>query len=289
LRLVLTAISEAGAVVATNLQLIKGLLTIEQLPLIIRVIYSFGSGETMRHASNMTSKERTVAQRRGLILIVSCLVVIISAVLAMNLERPSIAGKTSRLDETKSPVAGRGSAEAMRAELAPVALSRVSAITEADANTLNVKKLLLPVAGVAPSQLHDSYYDSRSEGRIHQALDIMAPHDTPVLATEDGTIVKLHQSARGGTMLYESDPSGLFVYYYGHLSRYADGIAEGKPVKRGEVIAYVGDTGNAGPGNYHLHFGISRLTSPGKWSGGEPINPYPLLTDKQLTASISGK
>jgi len=243
----------------------------------------------MRHASNMTSKERTVAQRRGLILIVSCLVVIISAVLAMNLERPSIAGKTSRLDETKSPVAGRGSAEAMRAELAPVALSRVSAITEADANTLNVKKLLLPVAGVAPSQLHDSYYDSRSEGRIHQALDIMAPHDTPVLATEDGTIVKLHQSARGGTMLYESDPSGLFVYYYGHLSRYADGIAEGKPVKRGEVIAYVGDTGNAGPGNYHLHFGISRLTSPGKWSGGEPINPYPLLTDKQLTASISGK
>jgi murein DD-endopeptidase MepM/ murein hydrolase activator NlpD len=243
----------------------------------------------MKHASSKTLKEKRVARRRGLILIASCLVVIFSAVLAMNLERPSIASKISRLDETKSPLAGRGSAAAMRAELAPVVLSRASAVTEADANTLSVKQLLLPVAGVAPSQLHDSFYDSRSEGRIHQALDIMAPRDTPVLATEDGTVVKLHQSARGGTMLYESDSSGLFVYYYGHLSRYADGIAEGKQVKRGEVIAYVGDTGNAGPGNYHLHFGISRVPSPGKWSGGEPINPYPLLTDKQGTLSIGGK
>lgn len=243
----------------------------------------------MKHASNKTSKERQIARRRGLILIASCLVVILSAVLAMNLERPSIASKTSRLDNVSAPVEGRVSAVALRANLTPADPLRVAGpITEADANTLSVKKLLLPVAGVVPSQLHDSYYDSRSEGRIHQALDIMAPRDTAVLATEDGTVVKLHQSARGGTMLYQSDPSGLFVYYYGHLSRYADGIAEGKQVKRGEVIAYVGDTGNAGPGNYHLHFGISRVTSPGKWSGGEPINPYPLLTDKQV-ASISGK
>ena len=242
----------------------------------------------MKYASSKTSKERRVARRRGLILMASCLVVILSAVLAMNLERPSRADKTTRTSDI-APSAAGVSAGVVRAELAPVVLSRPSAITEADANTLSVKKLLLPVAGVAPSQLHDSYYDSRSEGRIHQALDIMAPHDTPVLATEDGTVVKLHQSARGGTMLYESDPSGLFVYYYGHLSRYADGIAEGKPVKRGEVIAYVGDTGNAGPGNYHLHFGISRVTSPGKWSGGEPINPYPLLTDQQSTPSIGGK
>jgi murein DD-endopeptidase MepM/ murein hydrolase activator NlpD len=244
----------------------------------------------MKHASSKTLKEKRVARRRGLILIVSCLSVILSAVLLMNLERPSIASKTSRLDDVSAPVEGRVSPVAVRANLTAADPLRVGGpITEADANTLNVKKLLLPVAGVAPSQLHDSYYDSRSEGRIHQALDIMAPRDTPVLATEDGTIVKLHQSARGGTMLYESDPSGLFVYYYGHLSRYADGIAEGKPVKRGEVIAYVGDTGNAGPGNYHLHFGISRVTSPGKWSGGEPINPYPLLTDQQSTPSIGGK
>jgi len=244
----------------------------------------------MKHASSKTSKERRIARRRGIILIASCLVVIFSAVLAMNLQQPSIADKTSRLDEIKSPVAGGVSPVAVRASLTAADPMRAGGpITEADANTLSVKQLLLPVAGVAPSQLHDSFYDSRSEGRIHQALDIMAPHDTEVLATEDGTVVRLHESARGGTMLYQSDPSGLFVYYYGHLSRYADGITEGKQVKRGEVIAYVGDTGNAGPGNYHLHFGISRVTSPGKWSGGEPINPYPLLTDKQGTLSMSGR
>ena len=109
----------------------------------------------------------------------------------------------------------------------------------------------------------------------------MAPMDTPVLATDDGKVLKLYQSDRGGIMLYQSDPSGNYVYYYGHLSRYADGLFDGKQVKRGEVIGYVGDTGNAGAGNYHLHFGISKMRAPGKWSGGEPINPYPLLARKQ--------
>ena len=78
-------------------------------------------------------------------------------------------------------------------------------------------------------------------------------------------------------MVYETDPSGLYVYTYGHLQRYADGLYDGKGVKRGEVIGYVGDTGNAGPGNYHVHFAISKVSSPGKWSGGDPINPYPFL------------
>jgi murein DD-endopeptidase MepM/ murein hydrolase activator NlpD len=162
-----------------------------------------------------------------------------------------------------------------------------STITEADINSLNVKNLLIPVAGVSPSRLRDSFYDARSEGRIHQALDIMAPRDTPVLATDDGRVMRLRDSDRGGIMLYESDASGLYVYYYGHLSRFADGIFEGKELKRGEVIAYVGDTGNAGAGNFHLHFGISKVTAPGKWYGGEPINPYPLLTEKPGTPSIS--
>jgi peptidoglycan LD-endopeptidase LytH len=90
--------------------------------------------------------------------------------------------------------------------------------------------------------------------------------------------MKLHTSARGGIMLYQSDESGQMVYFYGHLSRYAEGVTEGKQIRKGDVIAYVGDTGNAGPGNYHLHFGIQKMTAPGKWSGGEPINPYPLLT-----------
>ena len=147
-----------------------------------------------------------------------------------------------------------------------------------DISSLSIRRLLIPVAGVSSGQLNDSFYDSRSEGRLHKAIDIMAPRDTPVIATDDGKVVKLHQSERGGISLYQSDTSGVYVYFYGHLTRYADGISEGKPVRRGEVIAFVGDTGNAAPGNCHLHFGISKVAQSGRWSGGEPINPYPILT-----------
>jgi murein DD-endopeptidase MepM/ murein hydrolase activator NlpD len=151
-------------------------------------------------------------------------------------------------------------------------------VTPVDISTLSIRQLLIPVAGVSSSQLNDSFYDSRSEGRIHKALDIMAPRDTAVLATDDGRVLKLHYSEKGGVSLYQSDISGSYVYFYGHLMRYADGISEGQSVRRGEVIAFVGDTGNAGAGNYHLHFGISKVTQPGRWSGGDPINPYPILT-----------
>lgn len=154
---------------------------------------------------------------------------------------------------------------------------------------LSIKNLLIPVAGVASGELRDSFYDSRSEGRTHNALDIMAARDTPVMATDDGKVLKLHQSLRGGISLYQSDTSGRYVYFYGHLTRYADGISEGKSVRRGEVIAFVGDTGNAGSGNCHLHFGISRVTEAGRWSGGEPINPYPLLSGKPGKSPIESR
>jgi murein DD-endopeptidase MepM/ murein hydrolase activator NlpD len=153
------------------------------------------------------------------------------------------------------------------------------AVNEADLAYLRTKDLLIPVAGVSAGQLHDSFYDGRSEGRIHQALDIMAAQGTSVLASAGGK-VRLFTSDKGGNMIYVTDSSGLYVYYYGHLQRYADGLFEGKQVTRGEVIGYVGDTGNAGVGNFHLHFGIAKVTSPGRWSGGEPINPYPLLANK---------
>jgi murein DD-endopeptidase MepM/ murein hydrolase activator NlpD len=165
-----------------------------------------------------------------------------------------------------------------------------TAIAEANNSALGNKNLLIPVAGVASRQLRDSFYDSRSEGRTHKALDIMAERETPVLATDDGKVLKLHNSVRGGVSLYQSDNSGNYVYFYGHLTRYADGISEGKTVRRGELIAYVGDTGNAGAGNCHLHFGISRVTEAGRWSGGEAINPYPLLIGQPGISSIeSGK
>ena len=132
-----------------------------------------------------------------------------------------------------------------------------------------------------PDQLRDTYDEARSEGRVHDAIDITAPKGTPVLAAADGTVIKLFQSARGGTTLYVRGTDDRTIYYYAHLSAYADGISEGKSVRRGDVIGYVGDTGNAGAGNYHLHFEISVTDDPKRWYGGRPLNPYPLLTGKR--------
>jgi len=137
--------------------------------------------------------------------------------------------------------------------------------------------LIIPVAGITANQLRDTYSEARSEGRRHDAIDIIAPHGTAVLATADGKIVKLFQSERGGTTIYQLSADEKYFYYYAHLDRYADGLFEGQVVKQGTVIAYVGDTGNAGPGNYHLHFSIAIATDPKRYWDGININPYPLL------------
>jgi murein DD-endopeptidase MepM/ murein hydrolase activator NlpD len=137
--------------------------------------------------------------------------------------------------------------------------------------------LIIPVAGVRPDQLHDTFSEARSEGRVHDAIDIPAPHGTPVLAAANGTIVKLFQSERGGTTIYQLSADNKFIYYYAHLDRYAEGLTEGQFVKQGGIIAYVGDTGNAGTGNYHLHFSIALVSDPKRYWEGVNINPYPLL------------
>lgn len=137
--------------------------------------------------------------------------------------------------------------------------------------------LLLPVQGIGVDQLHDTFTDARSEGRDHDAIDIMAPVGTPVLAVADGTVEKLFDSQRGGLTVYQFEPSGRLAYYYAHLQRYADGLAEGQAVKRGQVIGYVGATGNATPEAPHLHFAIFVLGPERRWWEGTAINPYPVL------------
>jgi murein DD-endopeptidase MepM/ murein hydrolase activator NlpD len=138
-------------------------------------------------------------------------------------------------------------------------------------------RLVIPVLGVKPDQLLDTFTDARSEGRMHDAIDIPAPAGTPVIAAADGEIVKLFQSDRGGTTIYQLSTDKKLVFYYAHLQRYADSLVVGKFVKQGEVIGYVGDTGNAGAGNYHLHFSISIIADPKRYWEGTNINPYPLL------------
>ena len=137
--------------------------------------------------------------------------------------------------------------------------------------------LVVPVAGVTASELSDTFDDRRGTDRMHEALDIMAPAGTPVLATADGTIEKLFDSDNGGLTIYQFDPTNTWCYYYAHLQRYAPGLEEGDKVKRGDVIGYVGSTGNASADAPHLHFGIYVLGEEKRWWRGTPVNPYPLL------------
>jgi peptidoglycan LD-endopeptidase LytH len=152
--------------------------------------------------------------------------------------------------------------------------------TPAPANFVGRLDLIIPVAGVKPDQLLDTFSDARSEGRTHDAIDIPAAAETPVLAATDGKILKLFQSERGGTTIYQLSSNQELVFYYAHLSHYAEGLAEGDLVRQGQVIAYVGDTGNAGAGNYHLHFSIAVVSDPKRYWEGANINPYPLLRNR---------
>jgi murein DD-endopeptidase MepM/ murein hydrolase activator NlpD len=120
---------------------------------------------------------------------------------------------------------------------------------------------------------------------VHNAIDIMAPAGTPVLAAADGTIHRLRTGGLGGVTIYQIGTDGRTMYYYAHLQRYAAGVRDGTPVRRGQVIAYVGDTGNAGAGNYHLHFSVGRLSDPQRYWDSENVNPYPLLAGEYARAS----
>jgi peptidoglycan LD-endopeptidase LytH len=145
-------------------------------------------------------------------------------------------------------------------------------------------KLIIPVQGVAASQLRDSYTSAR-QGHVHEALDIMSARGTPVLSATDGRLIKLHGSVAGGNMIYAADASDQFILMYGHLDRYADGISEKMLLKRGQIIGYVGSTGNAPETAPHLHFAIARGHPSIAWWKGEPVNPYPLLTGSPVVAS----
>jgi murein DD-endopeptidase MepM/ murein hydrolase activator NlpD len=158
--------------------------------------------------------------------------------------------------------------------------------SQADYQALAERQLTIPVSGIMATHLTDTFGDERGGGtRPHQALDIMAPRGTPVVAVEDGRIEKLFESRPGGLTIYQFDPSRTFSYYYAHLDRYADGLTEGKAVRRGEVIGYVGFTGNASPEGPHLHFAIFKLGPDKRWYEGTPLNPFPVLGGTSQTGN----
>lgn len=137
--------------------------------------------------------------------------------------------------------------------------------------------LLLPVDGIAASQLVDTYTASRSGGRTHNAIDIMAPRGSRVLSATDGVVERLHRSRLGGITAYVRSNDGDWVYYYAHLDSYAPGLQAGQPIRRGDLIGRVGSTGNAHPDWPHLHFAVYRMSPGMRWYQGRPVNPYTLL------------
>jgi murein DD-endopeptidase MepM/ murein hydrolase activator NlpD len=148
-------------------------------------------------------------------------------------------------------------------------------ILQTDLERLRTRGLIIPVQGVERGSLRDTFSDDRG-GHRHEAIDIMAARGTPVLAAVDGRVEKLFVSKAGGLTIYQFDPQGEYCYYYAHLDSYAPGIEPGKVVRRGDVIAYVGSTGNASPKAPHLHFSIFRLGADKKWWEGTAVNVHPL-------------
>ena len=159
-------------------------------------------------------------------------------------------------------------------ETTPVPLPVAEPEASAPSGAIN---LIIPVQGVTRDKLFDTFSEARSEGRLHDAIDITAPLGTPVLAAADGEVAKFYDSQKGGVTIYQLSANRKYFFYYAHLERRDERIAEKQFVKAGTVIGYVGDSGNAGKGNYHLHFAITTATNPDRFWEGVSIDPYKIL------------
>jgi murein DD-endopeptidase MepM/ murein hydrolase activator NlpD len=191
---------------------------------------------------------------------------------------PGVASEGTPATDALSPPASTANPSEASVATTTEAAAAITAATSAAATSGG--QLLLPVQGVQASQLLDTFTQARGEGRLHDAIDIMAARGTPVLAVADGRVAKLFDSKPGGLTVYQFDREEKLAYYYAHLDRYAPGLAEGQLLKRGEVLGYVGSTGNASEDAPHLHFAVFVLDADKRWWKGTAVNPYPLLGGK---------
>jgi murein DD-endopeptidase MepM/ murein hydrolase activator NlpD len=188
--------------------------------------------------------------------------------------RAAPAGDEARPDKPADPAVM--TAPAIGPADTPPAPAPPAEAAASDIDTLLLKALRIPLDGVTRAELQPSFTQLRG-ARQHEAIDILAPRGTPVRAVEAGVVAKLFVSERGGITVYQYDPSNRFCYYYAHLDRYADGLKEGQRLREGDVVGYVGTSGNAPPDTPHLHFAIFRLDEPGRWWEGRAIDPYDVL------------
>src|SRR5690242_3331349 len=180
-----------------------------------------------------------------------------------------------------APVARPARADSQpKSATAPVPLASAATLgtsAEADAEYLRSRRPLLPVAGIRPDQLTDSFDEPREGTRRHHAIDILASRGTPVLAADDGRVLRVSWNSAGGNTVYATDSESRLVYYYAHLDHYHEPIAAGMPLAKGDTIGFVGTTGNAPKDIPHLHFQVMRMPHDGKYWNGEPINPFSIL------------
>ena len=214
-----------------------------------------------------------------------CALVVGMVVAAASMARPplGVTSSTVAISQTSKPVAR----EAM-GEVASVPPSGTTTVTPTDLSLL-AHEIAMPIDGVDPDSLRSSFNASRAGGlRRHEALDIMAPRLTPIFSAATGRVLKLFTSVAGGLMVYAADSSERFILMYAHLDHYASGMHDGMPIERGQMIGYVGSTGNASATAPHLHFGILRSADVRRWSKGTAIDPLPVLREAAHAARGGG-
>jgi murein DD-endopeptidase MepM/ murein hydrolase activator NlpD len=182
--------------------------------------------------------------------------------------RSLVRGPSAGALQPRSPSAAQQSSEA-----------KESQPSQEPMDAPEIDDLALPLEGLKLSDIPDTFLQARPGGRVHEAADLMAPRGTPVYAVTDGVIRKLFLSKPGGNTIYQFDESEDFCFYYAHLDAYAEGLHEGQKVEQGDVIGYVGSTGNADPSAPHLHFAIFKLGPEKRWWEGTALNPYPILQE----------
>ncbi len=244
---------------------------------------------------NIATRNRTAARRaRAIVPMAICLVVGVVIGWCLRAYGPphpatgSVADTSSPATAplSNAPASDRRPQSSSRAET-PVATAGSPVVKAAPAggepggavDMLRQRHLRVPIDGADPETFKGGFYEHRAGegGHTHEAVDILSPRNTPVHAVEDGTIAKIFESKAGGHTVYQFDPTQRFCYYYAHLERYADGLHDGQPVKAGDVIGYVGTSGNAPPGTPHLHFAVSELGADKRWWQAQPIDPYPIF------------
>jgi len=195
---------------------------------------------------------------------------------ALHFDAPELASERVQPSEVEV----RPSLRENPAAVAPPSPASVAAppVVSADPiEELRRRQLTLPVQGISADDIRDNFNETRGGSRRHEAIDVLAPRNTPVLAVEDGRIAKLFLSEAGGITIYQFDPTENYVYYYAHLEAYAPGLKEKDSITRGQVIGYVGTTGNAPRETPHLHFAVFKMTGEKQWWRGTALDPYRVL------------